>query len=83
MSIADAATRLERPCRRADRQANGVRMKRFVTAVFKHETNTFSPIPTPLEAFGRYAGERGPVYGDDALETCRGTGTPVGSIGGM
>ena len=52
-------------------------MKRFVTAVFKHETNTFSPIPTLLEAFGRYAGEHGPVYGDDALEACRGTGTPV------
>ena len=27
-------------------------MKRFVTAVFKHETNTFSPIPTLLEACG-------------------------------
>ena len=55
-------------------------MKRFVTAVFKHETNTFSPIPTPLESFGRYAGERGPVYGEDALEVYRGTGTPVGAF---
>ena len=46
MSSADAVARLERPCRRADRRENGARMRRFVTAVFKHETNTFSPIAT-------------------------------------
>ena len=46
MSSADAVARLERPCRRANRRENGARMRRFVTAVFKHETNTFSPIAT-------------------------------------
>lgn len=55
-------------------------MNRFVTAVLKHETNTFSPIPTPLEAFGRYAGGQGPVYGDEALAAYRGTNTPVGAF---
>ncbi len=55
-------------------------MKRFVPAVFKHETNTFSPVPTPLEAFGRYASERGPIYGDDALKAYHGTNTPVGAF---
>ena len=38
-------------------------MQRFVTAVFSHETNTFSSIPTPLEAFGRFSGGKGPVQG--------------------
>ena len=79
-SIAAAATWFEAPCLMAEYRANGALMKRFVTAVFKHETNTFSPIPTPLESFGRYAGERGPVYGEDALEAYRSTGTPVGAF---
>ena len=48
-------------------------MKRFVTAVFKQETNTFSPIPTPLEAFGRY----GPAYGAAALAAHKGINEPV------
>ena len=26
---------------------------RVVTALMKHETNTFSPVPTPLERFAR------------------------------
>ena len=51
-SIADAVARLEKPSRSAEHRGNRARMKRFVTAVFKHETNTFSPIPTPLEACG-------------------------------
>ena len=79
-SIAAAATWFEAPCLMAEYRANGALMKRFVTAVFKHETNTFSPIPTPLESFGRYAGERGPVYGEDALEVYRSTGTPVSAF---
>lgn len=52
-------------------------MKRFVTAVFLHETNTFSPIPTPLSAFGRYTGRNGPVAGATALAAYRGTNLPV------
>ncbi len=55
-------------------------MARFVTAVVKHETNTFSPIATPLAAFGRYAANPGPAYGDAALEAYRGTNTPVAAF---
>ena len=42
-------------------------MQRFVTAVFSHETNTFSPLPTPLSDFGRYSGRDGPVTGAAAF----------------
>lgn len=52
-------------------------MKRFVTAVFSHETNTFSSIPTPLSAFGRFSGRSGPVSGDRAMDVYRGTNLPV------
>ncbi len=52
-------------------------MKRFVTAVFSHETNTFSSIPTPLSAFGRFSGREGPVSGDGAMDVYRGTNLPV------
>ena len=53
-------------------------MKRFVTAVFMHETNTFSPIPTPWEAFGRRTGPHaGPVAGAAAFAAYKGTNTPV------
>ena len=52
-------------------------MQRFVTAVFSHETNTFSSIPTPLEAFGRFSGGKGPVSGDAAVAAYRGTNSPV------
>ena len=55
-------------------------MKKFVTAVVKHETNTFSPLPTPLAAFGRYGGESGPIAGDAAIAAYRGTRTPVGAF---
>ncbi|MCG8548165.1 MAG: M81 family metallopeptidase, partial [Alphaproteobacteria bacterium] len=54
-------------------------MKRFVTAVVKHETNTFSPIPTRLEDFGHRGPEPGPLYGDIALDAYRGTATPAGA----
>lgn len=52
-------------------------MKRFVTAVFSHETNSFSSIPTPLAAFGRYNGAAGPVSGGAAVAAYRGTNSPV------
>jgi microcystin degradation protein MlrC len=55
-------------------------MQRFVTAVFSHETNTFSPIQTPLEAFGRFSGGNGPVSGDAALAAYRGTNTSVAAF---
>ena len=53
-------------------------MQRFVTAVMRHETNTFSPVPTPLEAFsGRGADRGGPLAGEAAILQCRGTNTPA------
>jgi microcystin degradation protein MlrC len=39
--------------------------------MFKHETNTFSPVPTPLERFG-------PRFGNAAHDAYRGTNTPLG-----
>jgi microcystin degradation protein MlrC len=45
---------------------------RIVIAMMKHETNTFSPVPTPFERFGA----RGAHYGPAALAAYRGTNTP-------
>ena len=45
--------------------------QRILIAGFKHETNTFSPIPTPLESFGRGGGADGPVGGQDAIAAYR------------
>ena len=51
----------------------------FVTAVMRHETNTFSPIPTPLSAFGR-GDAGGPVSGEAAIGLFRGTNNPVAAF---
>jgi len=51
---------------------------RLVIAQFKHETNTFSPVPTPLERFAR-AG-RQPLSGDAVREEFRGTGSAIGAM---
>ena len=48
--------------------------RRYVLALVKHETNTFSPIPTPLSSFGH--GE-GPAFGREVVERFRGTNTPL------
>src|SRR5215471_15357568 len=45
---------------------------RLLIAMMKHETNTFSPVPTPLARFG-------PLYGEAAVRTYRGTGTGLGA----
>ena len=47
---------------------------RFLIAMMKHETNTFSPVPTPLSRFGRGTG---PLKGDAAIAAYRGTGTAI------
>jgi microcystin degradation protein MlrC len=49
---------------------------RFMIAMMKHETNTFSPVPTPLTRFGHGPG---PLYGEAAIEAYRGTGSGVGA----
>ncbi|HEU0231401.1 MAG TPA: M81 family metallopeptidase [Burkholderiaceae bacterium] len=45
---------------------------KIVIALVRHETNTFSPIQTPLSSFNRGTGD-GPVYGEDAIRACRDT----------
>ena len=45
---------------------------RLLIAMMKHETNTFSPVPTPLERFR-------PLHGEAAINAFRGTGTGLGA----
>lgn len=52
-------------------------MQKFVTAVFSHETNTFTPIQTPIEDFGLFCGGNGPVTGEAAVAAYRGTNSSV------
>jgi microcystin degradation protein MlrC len=49
---------------------------RLLIAMMKHETNTFSPVPTPLERFGHGPG---PLYDDAAIAAYRGTGSGLGA----
>jgi microcystin degradation protein MlrC len=49
---------------------------RLLIAMMKHETNTFSPVPTPLARFGNGPG---PLYGEVAVRAYRGTGTGLGA----
>src|SRR6266481_1311650 len=50
--------------------------RRYIIALIKHETNTFSPIATPLTAFGH---GNGPAFGDAARARFTGTNTPMGA----
>lgn len=45
---------------------------KFLIALVRHETNTFSPQPTQLTDFRRGTGD-GPGYGADAIAACRNT----------
>ena len=49
---------------------------RLLIAMMKHETNTFSPVPTPLARFGNGPG---PLYGEAAIRAYRGTGSGLGA----
>src|SRR5271170_4862643 len=49
---------------------------RLLIAMMKHETNTFSPVPTPLARFGHGPG---PLCGEAAVEAYRGTGAGLGA----
>ena len=46
--------------------------------MMEHETNTFSPVPTPLERFGR--GGFGVPEGQQAYDRFKGTGTGIGGL---
>src|SRR5690625_1585719 len=47
-----------------------------VVAMLKHETNTFSPVATPLARFG----SDGPLHGSAAREAYMGTRTAIGAF---
>jgi microcystin degradation protein MlrC len=51
---------------------------RLVIAQMKHETNTFSPVPTPLERFAR-AGTR-PLEGPAVRDAFKNTGSAIGAF---
>ena len=50
--------------------------QRVVVAMMEHETNTFSPVPTPLERFG----SSGPATGVEVYRQFKGTGTGIGAF---
>ena len=52
-------------------------MKKVVIAMLKHETNTFSPIPTDLQSFGK-GGDL--LLGKEAEAEFSGTRTPIGAF---
>lgn len=52
---------------------------RLLLAAMKHETNTFSPVPTDLARFSR-AGQAEPPRGLEAARAYRGTGTVLGAF---
>jgi microcystin degradation protein MlrC len=51
---------------------------RVLMALMKHETNTFSPVPTDLARFAR--GQPEPFMGDDAYRAFKNTGTSLGGF---
>lgn len=53
-----------------------MRKKKFVVAMMMHETNTFSPLPTPIESFSR----AGALSGQPAIGEAEGTNTSLGGF---
>jgi microcystin degradation protein MlrC len=51
---------------------------KLVIAQMKHETNTFSPVPTPLSRFAR--GTALPLEGEAAVAAYRGTGSAIAAF---
>jgi microcystin degradation protein MlrC len=49
----------------------------YVVAMIKHETNSFSPVQTPLASFGH---GKGPVFGDAVVDAYQNTNTPLGAF---
>lgn len=50
--------------------------RKIVIAMMMHETNTFSPVPTPLASFG----PGGPMSGPAAIAEAEGTNTTIGGF---
>jgi microcystin degradation protein MlrC len=53
---------------------------RFVMATIQHETNTFSPIVTPLASFAIGRPDGVPMSGLEAVNTLRGTNKPLSAF---
>ena len=53
---------------------------KLVIAMMQHETNTFSPLPTTFEAFGKAIGFEAPPSGDAVIETFAGTDMALGAF---
>ena len=53
--------------------------RKIVIAMMMHETNTFSPVPTPIESFGRMGAMSGPA----AIAELTGTNTQAGGFIGV
>ena len=53
---------------------------RFVMATIQHETNTFSPIVTPLASFAIGRPDGVPMSGIEAVNTLRGTNKPLSAF---
>ncbi|MDQ6216755.1 M81 family metallopeptidase, partial [Achromobacter insolitus] len=49
---------------------------KVMIARLNHETNTFSPVPTPLSAFGN----DGPAFGDQAYDENKGKRTAMSAF---
>jgi microcystin degradation protein MlrC len=49
---------------------------KILIAQMEHETNTFSPVPTPWESFG----PNGAYQGENAYRAMKGTRTPIGAF---
>ena len=50
--------------------------KKFAIAMMMHETNTFSPLPTPIDSFSRAGALGGPA----AIKEAEGTNTSLGGF---
>ena len=49
---------------------------KFIIAMMKHETNTFSPVPTPFGSFASHAA----LFGADAYHAFKNTNTPMAAF---
>ncbi len=55
-------------------------MLRAVVAMMEHETNTFSPVPTPIARFGKPTDPLGVPTGEEVRRRFAGTGTGIGGF---
>jgi len=52
-----------------------------IVALMQHETNTFSPLTTPLQAFASGVGLMEPSVGPQAIDIYTGAGNMLGMTG--